>query len=170
MNTAPHSNFLFRRAHAKEVPAVLSLISQRIRWMDACGIRQWNTTGYEAAYPPSYYAAQAKAGTLFVLLQKENGAVCCAAVLTEEDPARQDRTPALYLHNFVGAVSVPGAGACFLHYAQEYARACGKRCLRLDSARENPRLTKYYEAQGFRPVGTREDGPYRGILREKELL
>ena len=87
MNTAPHSSFLFRRAHAKEVPAVLSLISQRIRRMDACGIRQWNTTGYEAAYPPSYYAAQAKAGTLFVLLQKESGAVCCAAVLTEEDPA-----------------------------------------------------------------------------------
>lgn len=81
MNAAPHSRFLFRRAHTKEVPAVLSLISQRIRWMDACGIRQWNTTGYEAAYPPSYYAAQ-----------------------------------------------------------------------------------------GFRPVGTREDGPYRGILREKELL
>ena len=39
MNAAPHSSFLFRRAHAKEVPAVLSLISQRIRWMDACGIR-----------------------------------------------------------------------------------------------------------------------------------
>ena len=118
MNTAPHSSFLFRRAHAKEVPAVLSLISQRIRRMDACGIRQWNTTGYEAAYPPSYYAAQAKAGTLFVLLQKENGAVCCAAVLTEEDPARQDLTPAPNLHNFVGAVSVPGAGACFLLHAQ----------------------------------------------------
>ncbi len=57
MNAAPHSRFLFRMAHAKELPAVLSLISQRIRWMDACGIRQWNTTGYEAAYPPSYYAA-----------------------------------------------------------------------------------------------------------------
>lgn len=105
-----------------------------------------------------------------MLLQKESGAVCCAAVLTEEDPAWQDRTPALYLHNFVGAVSVPGAGACFLLHAQKYARSHGKRFLRLDSARENPRLTKYYEAQGFRPVGTRKDGPYRGILREKELL
>lgn len=40
MNAAPHSRFLFRGAHAKELPAVLSLISQRIRRMDACGIRQ----------------------------------------------------------------------------------------------------------------------------------
>lgn len=70
MNAAPHSRFLFRKAHAKEVPAVLSLISQRIRRMDACGIRQWNTTGYEAAYPPSYYAAQAKAGPFSCCFKK----------------------------------------------------------------------------------------------------
>lgn len=121
MNAAQHSRFLFRRAHAKELPAVLSLISQRIRWMDACGIRQWNTTGYEAAYPPSYYAALAKAGTLFVLLQKENGAVCCAAVLTEEDPAWQDLTPRALSSQFCRRgfgtggrcmLSAPCAGIC----------------------------------------------------------
>ena len=48
-----------------------------------------------------------------MLLQKESGAVCCAAVLTEKDPAWQDLTPALYLHNFVGAVSVPGEAHAF---------------------------------------------------------
>ena len=40
---------------------------------------------------------------------------------------------------------------------------------RLDSAVDNDALTQYYESQGFLPVGECEDGPYRGILRQKKL-
>ena len=93
----------------------------------------------------------------------------CAAVLLEQDDRWKDDSPSIYLHHFVSRVGEKGVGAIFLQYAQEYALRQKKMYLRLDSAADNVALARYYEAQGFLPVGECQDGPYRGILRQKKL-
>jgi hypothetical protein len=45
-----------------------------------------------------------------------------------------------------------------------------KAFLRLDSAIDNPALTRYYEALGYLPAGHCVDGLYEGILRQKALF
>lgn len=76
---------------------------------------------------------------------------------------------ALYVHNFVSKVGMHGAGTVFLELAESYAVQNGKEFLRLDSARDNERLARYYEEHGFCEAGACEDGPYKGILRQKKL-
>lgn len=48
-------NDIFRRLAVCEAPAMFQLISRRIRWMDENGIRQWNETKYDEAYPLAHY-------------------------------------------------------------------------------------------------------------------
>ena len=161
--------YVFREIKKQEIPQMFSLILQRMKWMDEKGIRQWNVTNYAEVYPERYYEAQREKGEVFVLAEKETEELVCAAVLKEEDERWEDEQPALYLHNYVSKVGQHGAGAVFLHLAEEYALEKGKRYFRLDSAVDNEALAKYYEARGFLPVGTCEEGLYKGILRQKEL-
>ena len=56
-----------------------------------------------------------------------------------------------------------------LRRAEQLARQRGKVCLRLDSQADNIPLTRLYESEEYRPVGTWQEGAYRGILREKSL-
>lgn len=46
---------VFRKLRADEVPQMFSMILARMRWMDENGIRQWNATEYDRAYPLEYY-------------------------------------------------------------------------------------------------------------------
>lgn len=94
--------------------------------------------------------------------------VLCAAALREYDAWWDDDAPAIYVHNFVSRLD-SGAGTLLLRHAEECARKMGKAWLRLNSAADNPALTRYYEALGFVPVGPCEDGPYKGIRRQKAL-
>lgn len=57
----------------------------------------------------------------------------------------------------------------FRRAAEEYAAERGKKWLRLDAAEDNLALAAYYAAQGFQPVGRCQDGPYHGILRQKQV-
>lgn len=161
--------YVFRRIAAGEVPQVFALILDRIKWMDQQGIRQWNTTDYASVYPLSYYEAMCREGLLFVLAEESSGEIVSAAVLKEQDDRWADDAPAVYLHNFVSRIGVPGAGSQFLQYTEEAARSAGKLYFRLDSAVSNEALGQYYESHGFLPAGTCEDGPYRGTLRQKAL-
>ena len=52
---------------------------------------------------------------------------------------------------------------------RKFFRNQGKHYFRLDSAEDNDRLSKYYEGNGYFPVGTCSDDPYIGILRQKSL-
>lgn len=158
----------FRRAEAGEVPHIFHLIRERVRWMEERGLRQWNVTGYLEAYPLPYYQEAQARGRLFVLAE-EGGRPVCAAVLLEEDEQWTDGASALYIHNLAANLDCPGAGARFLRAAERYASQRGKDWLRLDSAEDNGPLADYYAAQGFRSVERCQDGPYRGILRQKRV-
>ena len=57
-----------------------------------------------------------------------------------------------------------------MSYVEKYAVMQGKRYFRLDSAADNIALAKYYESHGFMPVGECQEGLYKGILRQKELM
>lgn len=157
----------FRRATETEPAAVFALVQQRIDWMNENGLHGWNQTDYTARYPLAYYESICK--DLFVLVDTRTNEVVGAGALFSQDNRWPEQAPALYLHNFVSKVGVPGSGTHFLHSAELYARRLGKKALRLDSSATNSRLTSYYEAQGYHPCGTCDDGPYHGVLREKLL-
>lgn len=161
--------YQFREAEEEEVPQVFQLVLERMKWMDARGVRQWNVTDYDKVYPPSYYEECRKRGELFVLEDAAAGGLVCAAVLKERDARWSDDSPALYLHNFVARAGESGAGGTFLRLAEEYARKRGKRYMRLDSAEDNAALARYYEAHGFSEAGKCQEGLYKGILRQKRL-
>ena len=147
--------------------AVMNLIEQRIGWMEQIGLRQWNTDGYQAAYPPAYFADKMRRGELYML--KRDGRVAAAAVLLEADDRWPEGGSALYLHTFVADRREKGAGGALLALAEALARERGKDLLRLDCAADNPRLNDYYAQKGYRPAGRCAEGGYAGILREKRL-
>lgn len=150
---------------------MLSLIHQRIAWMDEVGIRQWNVTDYDGVYPPIYYEECWRRGELFALTDAADGRIVCAGALKTQDARWPDgfSVPALYLHHLAADRACKGAGRIFLREAEAHAARTGMAYLRLDSAIDNPALTFYYESQGYLPAGTCTDGLYEGILRQKKL-
>lgn len=160
--------YRFRKMRKEEIPQMFSLVLQRMAWMDAMGIQQWNVTNYTDVYPMEYYAEQCEKGRMYALTDGD-GTLVCAAALLEQDDRWDDNSPSIYLHHFVSKVGEKGVGAIFLQYAQEYGLRQKKTYFRLDSAADNGALAQYYKAQGFLPVGECRDGPYRGILRQKKL-
>ena len=161
---------VFRKLRADEVPQMFSMILARMRWMDENGVRQWNATEYDRAYPLEYYMDEQYRGRIFALAIVPVDEIACAAILKEEDERWTDDAPALYIHNFVSGIGAGGAGARFIESTGEYARRLGKEYLRLDSAENNAALSAYYERQGFLPAGKCTDGPCRGVLRQKRIL
>ncbi len=162
--------YQFRAIAKEEIPQMFQLVLQRMRWMDAKGIRQWNATQYDQIYPQSYYEEHRQKGEVFVLIKTLTNQIACAGVLLEQDNRWNDGQPAIYLHNFVSQAGENGAGALFLKHAQEYARQKGKAYLRLDCAQNNPSLIRYYASHGFLPAGTCQDGAYKGVLQQKKLF
>lgn len=150
---------------------MLDLIHQRIAWMDETGIRQWNVTDYDGVYPPQYYEACWHKGELYALEDAASGQIICVGALKREDPRWPEHlhAPALYLHHLAASLKHRGAGRAFLQAAERHAARLGMTWLRLDSAVDNPALTRYYESQGYLPAGLCTDGLYEGILRQKAL-
>ena len=158
-------------AREAQLEALFALYVQRIAWMDAQGICQWNKTNYLGRYPLAYYAKHQRMGRLYVLQEAVSGAIAGAMVLLERDPRwpDEDQGSAYYVHNLVTALAAPGAGRQLLREAEHIAQTHGKALVRLDCAVDNAPLNRYYEAQGYVPAGTCVDGPYAGILREKRV-
>lgn len=144
------------------------LIEARVAWMDRAGLDAWNRNGYLEAYPASYYRRRAEAGTAYGLWRA--GRLCAAAVLLAQDPCWTDEAPARYVHHLVSAPEAKGAGAVLLARLEAEARSQGAAYLRLDAAARSAALNAFYAARGYREAGVCQDGPYRGILREKTLL
>lgn len=159
----------FCAALPDQVDAVFALYEKRVQWMNANGIHQWNENAYLQVFPKEYYISQQEAGRLYVWLEGDR--VLGAAVLLEEDEGwiGQADARALYVHNLVTDPSARGVGKKLLSAGEALARQQGMECMRLDCARENAFLNRYYEDLGYLPLGQCTDGPYVGILREKKL-
>ena len=166
--------YVFRPIRENELPVMLGIIADRVKWMDEVGIKQWNVTNYAEVYPLEYFRDHYMKGEVFVLEEKDSGDIAACAVLKHEDD-RWEHIPdyktvsALYLHNFAVRLDKKGTGSIFLRLAERYAAERGVECFRLDSADDNEKLRDYYTSRGFVPRGECVDGLYKGILREKSL-
>jgi len=163
--------YIFRQLKKDEVPAMFSLILERMKWMDKKSINHWNADKYDSIYPQSYYEEKTQQGNIYCLVNSSTNELLCAAVLFESDESWEDNEPSIYIHNFVAKVSYPGIGKVFLKYTEDFARLKGKKYLRLDSSENNEKLAAYYTKQGFIPIGpcVYVDGFYKGIKRQKEI-
>ena len=144
--------YIFKLADKALLDKIYNLYEKRIEWMDEVGIKQWNTTNYNEAYPKSYYRNQIESNNLYVLLN-DSFEVLGAIVLTEDD----------YRWN------VKGIGKVILKSVEELAKENNKQKLRLDCAEDNEFLNNYYENSGYILVGKCIDGVYKGNKREKTL-
>ena len=157
-----------RAVSPEEADGVMELIRGRMAWMDDRGLRQWNMGGYLEYYNREYFRRLAAEGCLFAAV--EEGRMTGALALLERDDRWTDDGEALYVHHLVAVPEAPGTGGRLLEWAEEHARAGGRRFLRLDSQRDNPALARYYEARGYRAAGEFRSGGYLGCRREKRLV
>lgn len=164
-------DYIFKPAESNEAEEIFGLYVKRVRWMDEQGIRGWNTTGYLERYPVSYYREQCELGTLYTLRNAADGTLAGAVVLYRSDDRWADKAnvPAYYIHNLVAAPGAGGAGARIIEESERIAAAHGKQFIRLDCAEDNAFLNEYYVSKGYVEAGRCEDGPYKGICREKRL-
>jgi len=165
----PAMDFRFGPAVPEDAEEIFGLIRQRLAWMEERGIRQWQADTYWEIFPPSHYYDAIAQGRLMVLRVSEGGPILSAGVLASEDHLWPDGGKAFYLHNFVTALSAPGAGSLFLRHCEDYARSCGKDALRLDCDAANQPLNDYYARQGYEPRGTLMNGDDLGRRWEKRL-
>lgn len=163
----------FREARLHDVDVIMSLVQQRIDWMNVVGLHQWNETDYFGRYPRSYWEKNIG----YFLVGEVDGKVVVAIALYTED-VRWTRDgiymgglsgEAYYLHHLVTSPACPGVGRAMMLYVEQYATAHNIRILRLDSAVGNQALEKYYTDLGYIACGTCHDRLYHGVLREKKL-
>ena len=162
--------YIFREIKKEELETALSILRERIAWMDEVGIEQWNVTDYEEVYPVSYYEECRQKGEIFVLVEKTTDNIVALGALKAEDPRwNEPKGKAFYLHHLASSPVAKGAGSIFLSLAEEYAKQNGIEYFRLDSALGNAKLEEYYTLRGYVAVGECVDGKYVGVLREKKL-
>lgn len=162
--------YRFARGTAADLPRFYQLIRERIAWMDAAGIRQWNVTDYWGVYPESHYEELTARGEFYALYRESDGLLVAGAALYESDPRWPDCTPpAFYVHHLTTDQAEKGAGRELLRRCEDLGRRLGKTYLRLDCAVDNEPLNRYYQEQGYLPAGECIDGAYSGTLRQKRL-
>lgn len=154
-----------RQARREEIPAVLALIQERIEWMQAQGLRQWNVGDYLSLYGRAYFGRACSLGQLYVAYRGEQ--LAGALVLLEEDPRWEADVPAFYVHNFATRTDMPGVGGQMLAYCEALCWQQGKTHLRLDCSVHNGKLNDYYAAKGYAFVSSFIEGDYEGNRREK---
>ena len=159
------NNIVFRKAEKKDVKFIISLIKQRIEWMNQVGINQWNKTDYLGVYPVSYFEQNID----YFIVAEIHKIIVAATALYRLDERWNEQTNSLYVHHLVSDINYKGVGKKLLEYAEIYAKNNGFESIKLDSAVGNIKLENFYTELGYTPCGTCVDGPYHGILREKKL-
>ncbi|MEV4176138.1 GNAT family N-acetyltransferase [Nonomuraea sp. NPDC049709] len=168
-NTLLHPLSL-RRAEPADLPGVLTLLADTAEWLYAQGVRQWPRGGFG----PERIEPLIDERVLYLLddelryLDPDESAPPVATIALDDHADPEFWTPAddpgaaLYIHKL--AVARPwsgsGLGDALLDWACASAYAAGLPWLRLDCAKDNPRLQDYYRTRGFRHVRT-VDLPHR---------
>ena len=160
----------FRSGNVEDVPKVMSLIDERVQWMNHNDINQWNKNQYQERYPLSYYMHMAETDKLYVLERKTDNMIIAGAVLlTEDDRWGKMNSSAFYVHNLVASVAVKNAGREMLRKIEDFARKQGVNYIRLDCITDNERLNQWYEKLGYECKGTVSETEHQGNVREKRL-
>jgi ribosomal protein S18 acetylase RimI-like enzyme len=168
-NTLLHPLAL-RRAEPSDLPGVLTLLADTAEWLHAQGVRQWPRNGFG----PERIEPLIEERVLYLLddelryLDPDEAAPPVATIAVDDHADPEFWTPAddpraaLYVHKL--AVARPwsgsGLGDALLDWASAAAFASGLPWVRLDCAKANPRLQRYYRTRGFHHVRT-VDLPHR---------
>lgn len=164
-----HTDVSIGPAGPEDAAQVMALLRRRMAWMDEKGLQHWNCSAYLEEFPLSYFQSLARGGELFAAWDKSGMVGAMALRRTDDQWPDGDSGRALYLHHLATEVSRKGLGRQMIAWAEAYAAAQGRECLRLDSKKGNEPLRRYYDALGFRPVGECINEDYAGVLREKSL-
>lgn len=107
-------DLVFGKAYERHVDAFLELIDERIEWMNAVGIDQWNNNHYHERYPKEYFLDVARSGKMYMLSNKDDGKMVAGAVLFEEDKRwGKMSSSAYYLHNLAASLREKNSGRRF---------------------------------------------------------
>lgn len=147
--------YVMHRADATDLPKVMALLEERMRWLRERGSEQWNTgRNFEARIVDAI-------GRRDTWLLRDDGASIATLTLTSEgDPdfwtPEELSEPALYLGKMASAVcrSGEGLGSLMLSWAQDWAARSGFDSLRWDVWRTNEQLQDYYRSVGGRYIRT----------------
>jgi GNAT superfamily N-acetyltransferase len=165
-------------AKPEEVGIALSILMEASTWLSSKGIDQWPMEWIVSPNLRAWMAERSRQGELYFAETERAkvGLFSLVKVQLEGDVLLWgvDGGRSAYLHSFAvrRAWAGRGLGREMLAYSEKLAAKAGKKTMRLDCGRENPRLRKWYEDAGFVLKG---EGlpPYTGgrvlSLYEKQL-
>jgi predicted N-acetyltransferase YhbS len=148
-----------------DLPTILSILSEAQEWLSLRGMtQQWQAGDFQEAR----LTRAIDAGEVY--LAKLDGEVVATASLTWQNTLLWADVggEAAYLNRVAVRRAHAGKkiGQKLVEWAEQQARAKGRKCLRLDCA---PSLSDYYAKLGFNRVGHRNIGERTAILFEKTL-
>lgn len=90
---------------------------------------------------------------------EEDGEIACVFVTAFSDPhiwKEKDADPAVYLHRIATHPAFRGQGYVkhIVEWTKEYAKANGRKFIRMDTGSGNGKLNEYYISCGFQYLGT----------------
>ncbi|MGZ4472507.1 MAG: N-acetyltransferase family protein [Nocardioidaceae bacterium] len=165
--------FAVRHGSPADVPLVLGLFDEAVRWMVARGAtEQWGATSFSSD-PKRVSAVEAWASGGGLRVCERDGHPVAAMVLGDA-PAYVPRAtePELYVVALVASrtTAARGAGRMLLGVAESEARASGAGLLRVDCfAGNGGALISYYEKAGFERASTFLVGTWPGQLLQRRL-
>ena len=157
-----------RKAVEADAAALLTLLQDTQRWLEAQNIPQW----VPAAHEPLLVKTMIQVGTAYVV--EREGQIIALCRLLEIFPAywHRDVATASYLSTLTVAreFAKHGIGAALLQWAEATLRDQGKTWACLDCYASNAALCAYYERQGYVAIGEAEAYPgYNERMYEKRL-
>lgn len=155
-------------ATTADIKPIISLIQDRIDWMDEMDIHQWNKSDYLTTFSLEYFNEVIENKNLYKV-EDNNKTIIGAFTLFDQDARWTDDTSALYIHNFVSKIGVKNVGNYIISFCEEKARDKKVLLLRIDCQQNNPKLNNYYEKHGFLYINSFEEELYSGNRREKHI-
>ncbi len=151
-------------ATSNDIPTIITLIQERIEWMDRMNINQWNKSDYLKTFTLDYFTQVIENKNLYKV---ENQTIIGAFTLFDHDERWTDNLPALYIHNLVSKEESASVGDNIILFCEEKASEQGIARLRIDCQQDNIKLNDYYEKRGFIYINSFQEELYSGNRREK---
>jgi len=146
---------LLKSARPEEVGIALSILMEASSWLSSRGIDQWPMEWIVSPPLRAWVAECAREGELF-FAETERAKVGVFAVRKSQSDGDvflwgKDSGVSAYLHSLAirRAWSGRGLGRELLKHAEKLAAKAGRKTLRLDCGRGNPRLRRWYEDAGY---------------------
>jgi N-acetylglutamate synthase-like GNAT family acetyltransferase len=164
--------FAIRKATGDDLGEILRLLKSAALWLEKKNVHYWQ----DWIRPPHDFVRWIAHGVEngeFHLVVGEGEVIGCYRLQWKDEVFWGEQTEkAGYLHSFTIDRKFSGRkiGESVLRTVEEACRERSKKYLRLDCGSDVPALRKYYEGQGFLPVGETVVRGEKLTLYEKALV